>query len=311
MADRIEPAQPIRAADEHVAEARLPLGVAVTAKGSHRAEASPHSQKFRAVTALLVGLAIGAIVVAIAIASSKSNRGAQLPWSSWSPPDGGLSGAREIADHIAPLYRITGIDQLAVVTVLNLSNPNSIAAQDAASGQASGVQIAVRTNSSGSGLSVLGGDTIAYNLCGIGSTNCAIGVGTPSSQRLLLLRREALELALYTFRYISGIQQVVAILPPGRTTQTSKLSAKPPSSNATSTPLDIAVLFVRSELQPWLQQPLSETLPEQFPPTVDQMPNAPEAPLVEQITARGLFDEHMEQAQDGSSLIVLNPLPPQ
>jgi hypothetical protein len=41
------------------------------------------------------------------------------------------------------------------------------------------------------------------------------------------------------------------------------------------------------------------------------MPNAPEAELVSVITAHGLFQEHTEQAQDGSNLLVLNPLPPQ
>jgi hypothetical protein len=56
---------------------------------------------------------------------------------------------------------------------------------------------------------------------------------------------------------------------------------------------------------------LAATLPEQFPPTVDQVSSAPESPLVEQLTARGLFTENVEQAQDGSNLMVLNPLPPQ
>jgi hypothetical protein len=32
---------------------------------------------------------------------------------------------------------------------------------------------------------------------------------------------------------------------------------------------------------------------------------------VEQITARGLFSQTLSQAQDGSNLIVLDPLPPQ
>ena len=40
------------------------------------------------------------------------------------------------------------------------------------------------------------------------------------------------------------------------------------------------------------------------------MPKAPEAGLVDQVTARGLFSEQLQQAQDGSSLIVLDPLPP-
>jgi hypothetical protein len=41
------------------------------------------------------------------------------------------------------------------------------------------------------------------------------------------------------------------------------------------------------------------------------MPTAPEAGLVDQITARGLFSEKLVQAQDGSSLLQLSPLPPQ
>jgi hypothetical protein len=162
-------------------------------------------------------------------------------------------------------------------------------------------------------VSLLSGNTIAYNLCGIGGSNCAIGVGTPTAARLLLLRREALELALYTFKYITGTTNVVAILPPGHTTQTGTLSSKPPSPSASSAPkpLDVAVLFVRDELSPWLDQPLSGTLPEPFAPSVSQMAGAPEAPLVDQITARGLFSENLVHAQDGSNLIVLDPLPPQ
>ena len=88
--------------------------------------------------------------------------------------------------------------------------------------------MAVRPNPSSSAVSLLSGNTIAYNLCGIGGKNCAIGIGTPSSARLLLLRREALELALYTFKYVHGVQNVVAILPPGRSAQTSTLTKSLP-----------------------------------------------------------------------------------
>jgi hypothetical protein len=68
---------------------------------------------------------------------------------------------------------------------------------------------------------------------------------------------------------------------------------------------------VRPELTPLLRDPLNRVLPEQTPPSVTAMPHAPEAGLVDQVTARALFSEELQQAQDGSSLIVLNPLPPQ
>jgi hypothetical protein len=307
-----------RATDEHAVGTALPKSSARSRRRSRRAPSSPHAHRFRTATALLVGFGIGALLIAVAVAVSGGGQSKPSePWSSWAPTDGGTQGAREIADHVAPLYRLSPVDQLAVVTVVNLESTTqaTAAAQAAANGttsSSSGLQVAVRTNPSSSAVSLLGGNTMAYNLCGIGGKNCAIGVGAPSANRLLLLRREALELALYTFKYVSGVDNVVAILPPGHTQQTSTLSKKLPTSDSQSNkPVDIAVLFVKPELQPLLDHPLNETLPEEFPPTVSQMAKAPEAGLVDQITAHGLFSEQLQQAQDGSNLIVLDPLPPQ
>ena len=298
-----------RASEESAAQASLPAAVGVTRHHADRDAGSPHAHKFKAAIAMLVGIAIGAIIVAVAVLSSNSSEAPTPAWSQWSPPEGGLAGAREIADYISPLYRISGTDQLAVVTVINLANPNTASSS---TGATSGLQVAVRNSSSSGAVSLLGGDTVAYNLCGLGGSNCAIGVGTASSDRLLLLRREALELALYTFKYISATDNVVVVLPPGHTTETcTGICAKPPNKATTSTPIDIAVLLERQAVQPLLDQPLSSTFPEQFPPTLAQMPSAPEAGLVDQVTARGLFSEQLVQAQDGSNLIVLSPLPPQ
>jgi hypothetical protein len=206
------------------------------------------------------------------------------------------------------------------VTVVNLESAaaQAAAAQAAANGtttaSTSALQVAIQASAGSSQVSLLNGNTIAYQLCGIGGKNCAIGVGRPSVDRTLLLRREALELALYTFKYIAGTKYVVAILPPGKPAPTtSTLSKTPPTSDAPATvkPVDIAVLFARAAVAPLLAQPLSDTLPEQQPPTVAEMPTAPEAQLVSEITARGLFSEQLQQAQDGSGLIVLQPLPPQ
>ena len=277
---------------------------------------SPHSGKFRVAVALLLGIAIGAILVAVAVlATGRHARGSSVPWSQWAPADGGVQGAREIAEFVAPHYRVSATDQLAVVTVVNLASATAVAAAQTGSSSAptSGLVVAVQPDPKSSQISLLGGDTIAYNLCGVGSANCSIAVGTPSAARLLLVRREALELAMYTLKYLSGVQNVVVILPPGVTEPESTLTAKPPTPGKVSRlkPVDMAVLFIRDELQPFLSSPLSDTLPEDFPPSVAQMTAAPEAGLVDQITARGLFSERIVQAQDGSSLLMLNPLPPQ
>jgi hypothetical protein len=248
---------------------------------------------------VIVGLfVVAACSLAAAVVLSSSGRRQSAPaagvaWSSWQPPNTGLAGAQEIADYLAPYYRATPADQLAVVTVTNLNNP------------AAPVQVVLPTNSTGSVLPLPASSTIVYNLCGEGSSNCSIGVGKPSSARLLLLRREALELALYTLKYISGTQFVVATLPPGYTEVRS-------GGKTTTKPLDIALAFDRSELSPWLAQPLRSTLPEALPPTVSQIKKSREAELVSVLTAHGMYSETTASAQDGSTVMTLNgPLQPQ
>lgn len=314
-----EPHQIARSTDEGALGAGVRRSTARARARDASHQPSPYTQRFRTATAVLVGFAIGAILIAVAVAVSSGGRARSrsATWSSWTPPDSGTLGAREIADHVAPFYRISAVNQLAVVTVVNLQSAAASAAQAAAAASgttppaSSGLQVAVHPSASSSSISLLGGNTIAYNLCGIGGRDCSIGTGAPSTARLLLLRREALELALYTFKYEGAVNNVVAILPPGHSTQTSALTRRLPTSNTNSQPLDMAVLFVRPELGPLLSAPLGASLPEQFPPTVRQMTAAPEAGLVDQITARGLFSERLQQAQDGSNLIVLDPLPPQ
>lgn len=293
---------------EHAAKRPLPAAVALGRRQRPRPAPSPHASKFRAATALLAGLAIGAIAVAITVLVNDNRGGPTQAWSSWKPPDNGAQGAQEIADHLAPFYRINGVDQLAVVTVVKLGNPNSV---DPTTGEPTGLQVAVKTDGSTSGLSLLNGNTVAYNLCGIGSSNCTIGVGKPSALRLLLLKREALELALYTFKYISGTNNVVAILPPGYTTQDTLTST--PHAKQVTQKVDLALLFLRDELAPFLSAPVTATLPNTYPPAVPQLSlwaQTPEAGLVEQVTARGLFSEQLVQTQAGENLIELTQQPP-
>jgi hypothetical protein len=293
----------MRSSEDHAADARLPAAAMSTRQRSSRRRAgSPHSLKFLGATAALVGIALGAVAVAVAILMSGSSSGPQAKWSSWSPPDGGVAGEREIANAVSPLYRASPASQLAVVTVQNYS------------GSGSGTQVALRNPNDGT-LSALGGTTVVFNLCGLGP-DCAISTGTPSANRLLLLRREAFELSLYTFKYIHNIQNVVSILPPGRalTVTTGKLTPKPPaqaSKSSKAATLFIAVAFQKRSIQQFLDRPLRETLPEEVPPTPTTMAEAPEAELVSVVTAQALFKQQIIQAQDGSNVLVLDPLPPQ
>ena len=293
----------LSSAQGHVADAPVTGGghELISAREPAHAARTRRTGRFRwAIVALFV-VAGCSLVAAVALSSSGRRAAVQGSggWSSWSPPDGGLAGAQEIADFLAPYYRATASDQLAVVTAENLDNP------------ANPLQVVVPSaGSTGSLLPLPASSTIVYNLCGVGSTDCSIGVGTPSPSRLLLLRREALELALYTFRYIDGTATVVAILPPGHTIQQCTGICAKPQEKPVVKPLDIAVAFDRAELSPWLSRPLRSTLPEEIPPAVGQMPSG-EAELVSIITAHGLFSARTARAQDGSTVITLSPLPPQ
>jgi hypothetical protein len=277
-------------------------------KGSTKQRSTPYGGKFRAATIVLGGIAVAALAIAVAVVLANTGgtkvggAGNAKTWSAWSPSSSGTKGVTEIAEQIAPFYRLSPSKQLDVVTPLSLSVPTS-------SGTITGngpVPVVNTGTAKVEKLSLLPGHTVAFNICGIGNSNCALA-GKPSSARLLLLRREALELALYTFKYISGTQNVIALLPPGHH-ETTNASAK----KKTSKPLSVGVLFAKPELQQFLNTPLKKTLAS-IPPEVPQLPvwiPTSDAALVDQVTARSLFQSSVE-SQAGQKLLVMRSLPPQ
>ena len=235
----------LTATDEHAAERRVSAHRRVRASERSGAPARPRRtrSKFR------VGhrrcwsaWPSAAVVIAVAVARRRAlHAGAGAKWSSWSPDR--RRHARRPGDRRLPRAASTGIsavDQLAVVTVVNLRAPppRAAAAQAAANDPrarpAAGSRSRCAPSPTPEPVSLLSGNTIAYNLCGIGGKNCAIGVGDAVLDRLLLLRREALELALYTFKYIGGVQNVVAILPPGHTHVSEHAEREPARSRTRS-----------------------------------------------------------------------------
>lgn len=267
---------------------------------------APNRGRFRFILALLAGTGVAAVAIAIAVAANGNTHNGvpNTNWSSWKPSSSGSEGVSEIGQHVAAYYRANQASGLDVVTPLSVTSTDS---SGVATG--SGLTVAVNPGSKSSSssaesseLELLVGKTVAYNVCGLGAKNCTLG-GKPSSSRLLLLRREALELALYTFTYVSGTDNVLVVLPPGKT-EAGKSSGKP---------VTVTVLFVKQELQQWLNQPLSNTLA-LYPPDVSELPlwsKTAEAGLVDQLTARGLFSEQIESQQEGGRLLVLSPLPAQ
>jgi hypothetical protein len=236
---------------------------------------SVYAPRFRALTGGLVGLAIGAMVAA-AVALFAPGFQPGPAWSPWKPTESGTAGANQIARHVAPSYRLPTGDQMVLVT----AGPPRV-------GDLLPAKVAVVGGGAGTRTSVVSGKTILYQLCGLGE-RCSISKGAPSVERFLLLRREALELALYTFRYLNGVDNVVALLPPAP-------GQKPEN----------ALFFRKEQLRTVLDRPLTTTLPAP-PPTVNSVEDAPEAGVVKQLTRRNLFVYSFEQGQDLSAYLVLN-----
>jgi hypothetical protein len=271
---------------------------------------SLHADKFRVVLAGLIGIALGALAVAAAVlvahdnnSSTSSSSGASasggMTWSSWKPNSTGNEGATEIADYIAPFYRLSTSQQLAVISPISTTQLNASTGTFTGSGLTVALNTSAGSTASESSLRPLAGETVGYDLCGQGGSDCAVG-GAASTVRMLLLRREALELALYTFKYLPESENVVAVLPPGHTTASTK-----------SRKVTVAVLFDRAELAPLLSEPVDVSLAED-PPAVAQLnawKKSEEAGLVDTVTSRSLFSEQVEAQQDGGNLLILNPLP--
>jgi hypothetical protein len=241
---------------------------------------STFAPRFRALTGALVGLALGALAATLVLATGHGPQSHPGPkWSDWKPDQGGSKGAAQIAQHVGPGYRLPTGDELVLVT----GGPLKVAQLDLP------VRIAISSGGSTGSISEAKGKSVLYTLCGLGS-HCAINKGKPSTERFLLLRREALELALYSFRYLGGIDNVVTLLPPS--------PGKKPKN---------ALFFRRNELKPALDQPLRATLPAP-PPTLDTLATSPEGSLVQRLTGGNLFHYSFTQSQDLSAFLVLNKL---
>jgi len=127
--------------------------------------------------------------------------------------------------------------------------------------------------------------------------------GTPSPQRLQLLRREALELALYTFRYVKDVDLVVALLPP-KPPEKSKNGTASPAADETPTQ---ALFYRPGDLEPQLEIPLNATIPPKTP-RPETIP-ASESRRIDALTRGNLFLASFQQGQDQKAFLVLDRLP--
>jgi hypothetical protein len=260
---------------------------------------SVHAPRFQFLFGALGAAAIVALALTVAILTAPAAKPGPA-WSSWRPAGDGGDPAAQIAEHVAPLYKLSDGHQLVAVT----GGPQSVDGQP--------VVLALR--SSGSEPAPLPSNGVFYELCGAGPS-CSIP-GKASDERGLLVRREALELALYTFHYIGEASQVVVTFPPAPPTGGSKAASGAGKSSSTSLTGAIAtsasqtpshvLLFRPAELSAELSQPLSDSLSTRVP-DVHAMNSSPDAPLVDRLTINAFYDYTLSQQE--STLVMLLQAP--
>ena len=227
----------------------------------------------------LLALVLAGAATALVLLLTRTGGDAGQAWSAWRPTGEGRERAREIARHVSEKYRLPSGKQLVAVLVGQQAIQNvrmsAIAVQEAPGGASDG------------NVSLVKADTnITYILCGLGA-RCSIDEGEPSIERARLLRRETLELALYTFRYIDDVESVVTFFPPRKGTRPVW-----------------AYFFRRSDLARQLERPLRDTLPAPAPPLASEI-DPVEAARIDSLTERHRFQFQFQQAPDGSVILVL------
>jgi hypothetical protein len=258
---------------------------------------SRHAPTFAVLTGMLVGIALGALALAVVLAGHGRAGGPPVDWATWAPTSGAGSTAQQIANHVAPEYRLDDGQQIAAVT----GGPLEFAKLPG--------HVAVRSTSGD--ISIVDGSSTLFTFCG-GGLDCSIAEGKASKARLLLLQREAIELALYTFQY-TKVDNVIALMPPppkaAAPKSTAKTTTKPTTTAAATAllpPNGTAVVFRRDQLTTALKEPLDETLPPQVP-TVSTVDNAPETILVRAMIHNSVFlVESIVKGQDASAFLVLD-----
>ena len=263
---------------------------------SERAHASAYYTRFSLAYTLLIVLAVlgvGALILVLV----RPKAAPAPPWSKFKPSGSHLAMERQIATQVSSEYKDSPTSQLVSVF------PGPLQATQFVQGN-SGTQsvqvpislVAVQADAS-KGKHEEGDytffdpkSTVAYAMCGIGDSrqNCGV-VTTTGASPAGMLRREALELALYTLKYVPNTNAVIAYLPPPGDPQKA---AK-------------AMLIARKDVQPNLRLPLRRTLK---PQQVILGSGLPDGGHVGELTASRIYTSNYQTLPgNGTSALVLTP----
>ena len=233
---------------------------------------------------VILGALAGAGATAALLLLTGAERATGEPWATWRPVGNEATYGQQIADRVGRRYRLESGDQIVgvvpgppevqgvKVTAVAIQSPNATSSDD--------IQVQ-RAD-----------DSFMYLLCGLGD-GCAIESGTPTAERHRLLRREALELAFYTFKYVDDVDSVITLLPPPAGGQ----------ENAT------ALFLEKRAFKAELNRPLALTLEGPDRPAVLEVPEL-ETVKVDRLTRPFLYQYQFQALQNQSAVLILSPVQP-
>ena len=266
------------------AQAALPVGEPSRAERARRTAYRGRFAVLYVILAAIAGAAIGTTIVLV----GRGSPAPAPPWSDWQPEGSAQRRVAQIADHVARPYRLPSGNQLVSAVGGPPSAPINgtlvpmrfiLVGPQTARGQEEADDVRA----------VDAGGAVSYVLCGVGGRSCAIGEGAPSAERQALLRREALELALYTFKYVDGVDSVAVVLP---------------QDNPNLPPT--AVFLEQPDVGGELSRPLAETLTAPIVPDIGGIA-ADELSTIDRLTRPHLYSYQYDVAQDGSPMMLLSP----
>lgn len=264
-----------------------PAPLVIVPPRSERARSTVYRFRFGIVyvaLAAIVGGAVGTFVVLV----TGPDKAPVADWSSWRPDSDASrdAAAKQIADRVSKEYRLASGRQLAAVLVgppvVQDVQVRAIAVRpDTSTGQAEEGDIAITDAR----------NSMMFILCGLGE-RCSIDEGQASQERHQLLRREALELSLYTFKYVKDVDSVTVFLPPNPT------DAKSPGTS---------VFLEQRDVRDELRTGFSTTLTAPVTPGIGEIDPA-EGSTIDRITRQRAYSYEFQAAQDGTAILVLTPI---
>ncbi len=248
-----------------------------------RARRSSYRLRFGLIYVLLAAV-VGAGVGAFIVLASEGDKPDAPAWSAWQPEGSTLAKVRQIADRIPKSYRAENGSQLTVSLAGPLSVPTAqgnvpvravFVRPDTSKGLAEEDDVAVYP----------GSNVVSFELCGTrAKEQCE--VAPSSAEKDTLLRRQAVELSLYTLKYVHDIDSVVVFMPPA------------PKSQST-------VFLRRSDVADELDQPLSSLFPK-AKPRVGALGSLEEGQVL-RLTKTRTYTAEVQPSPDGSPILILTP----